>query len=220
MTLGYNKYLYLTATGRNDRASNFSYFYPSISGSFVFSDVLPKTSWLTLGKARLSYAQVGNDANPYAVSRYYDIVTQFGAFPLQSTPNHPPNSRLKPELSSEVEGGFDFKFFKELRGVNVTYYDLRTENQIWNVEISAEKRYSTKIANGGTVQNQGVELSLNNRPIVTGTFSWRASLNFSKNTNKVHNLNSSGESRYLFTNDGLWNGLYTGPLMDLQEIRN
>lgn len=200
VTLGYNKYLYLTATGRNDWAStlkqtgNFSYFYPSISGSFVFSDVLPKTSWLTLGKARLSYAQVGNDADPYAVSRYYDIVTQFGAFPLQSTPDRLPNSQLKPELSTEVEGGFDFKFFKELLGVNVTYYDRRTENQIWNVEIPAESGFSTKIVNGGTVQNRGVELSLNIMPIVTGNFSWRASLNFSKNTNKVLNLNSSDES--------------------------
>lgn len=200
VTLGYNKYLYLTATGRNDWAStlkqtgNFSYFYPSISGSFVFSDVLPKNSWLALGKARLSYARVGNDADPYAVSRYYDIVTQFGAFPLQSTPDRLPNSRLKPELSSEVEGGFDFKFFKELLGLNVTYYDRRTQNQIWNVEIPAESGYSTKIVNGGTVQNRGVELSLNIMPIVTANFSWRATLNFSKNTNKVLNLNSSDAS--------------------------
>lgn len=200
VTLGYNKFLYLTATGRNDWAStlkqtgNFSYFYPSIAGSFIFSDVIQKTSWLTLGKARLSYARVGNDADPYSVSRYYDIVTQFGAFPLQSTPDRLHNSRLKPELSAEVEGGLDFKFFNEVLGLNFTYYDRRTENQIWNVQIPAESGFSTKIVNGGTVQNKGIELSLNVMPIMTKNFSWRASLNFSKNKNKVLNLNSADES--------------------------
>ncbi|CAG5067616.1 TonB-dependent receptor SusC [Dyadobacter sp. CECT 9623] len=200
VTLGYNKYLYLTATGRNDWAStlkqtgNYSYFYPSIAGSFVFSDVIQKTSWLTLGKARLSYARVGNDADPYSVSRYYDIVTQFGTFPLQSTPDRLHNARLKPELSAEVEGGVDLKFFNEILGVNFTYYDRRTENQIWNVQIPAESGFSTKIVNGGTVQNKGIELSVNIMPIMTKNFSWRASLNFSKNKNRVLNLNSSDES--------------------------
>lgn len=156
--------------------------------------MIQKSSWLTLGKARLSYARVGNDADPYSVSRYYDIVTQFGTYPLQSTPDRLHNGQLKPELSSEVEGGVDFKFFNELLGVNFTYYDRRTQNQIWNVQIPAESGFSTKIVNGGTVQNKGIELSVNLMPVMTKNFSWRASLNFSKNKNKVLDLNSSDAS--------------------------
>lgn len=195
-TLGYKRFLYLTATGRNDWAStlqqtgNFSYFYPSIAGSFIFTDVLPKSSWLTLGKARLSFAQVGNDAVPYNVSRYYDYVAPFSAYPLQSTSDKLFNGKLKPELSSEVEGGFDFKFFNELLGLNVTYYDRRTKNQIWDVQVPAESGFSTKIVNGGTVQNKGIEMSLSVAPVTTRNFSWRAALNFSKNKNTVLDLNT------------------------------
>ncbi|GAB3718581.1 SusC/RagA family TonB-linked outer membrane protein [Spirosoma flavus] len=195
-TLGYKRFLYLTATGRNDWAStlqqtgNFSYFYPSIAGSFIFTDVLPKSSWLTLGKARLSFAQVGNDAVPYNVSRYYDYVAPFSSYPLQSTSDKLFNSKLKPELSSEVEGGFDFKFFNELLGLNFTYYDRRTKNQIWDVQVPAESGFSTKIVNGGTVQNKGIEVSLSVAPITTRNFSWRAALNFSKNKNTVLDLNT------------------------------
>ncbi|RAK02713.1 TonB-linked SusC/RagA family outer membrane protein [Larkinella arboricola] len=198
-TLGYNKILYLTATGRNDWAStlyqtgNYSYFYPSVATSFIFSDVLPKTRWLTLGKARLSYAQVGNDADAYSVSRYYDYVAPFGSFPLQSTSDKLFNGKLKPELSSEVEGGVDFKFFNELLGLNFTYYDRRTINQIWNVQIPAESGFTTKVVNGGTVQNKGIELTLSATPVMTRTFSWRTTLNFSRNQNTVLNLNTNGE---------------------------
>ncbi len=200
VTVGYKKLLYLTATGRNDWAStlkqtgNFSYFYPSVAGSFIFSDVIPKTKWLTMGKARLSYAQVGNDADPYSVSRYYDYVAPFGTFPLQSTSDKLFNSRLKPELSSEVEGGFDFKFFNDLLGANFTYYDRRTKNQIWNVQIPSESGFTTKVVNGGTVQNRGIELTLTATPIRTTSFNWRVALNFSKNKNTVLDLNSTGDN--------------------------
>ena len=199
-TFGYNKFLYLTATGRNDWAStlkqtgNYSYFYPSVAASFIFSDVIPKSNWLTLGKARLSYARVGNDADPYSVSRYYDYVAPFNTFPLQSTSDKLFNSRLKPELSSEVEGGFDFKFFNDLIGANFTYYDRRTKNQIWNVQIPSESGFSTKIVNGGTVQNKGIELTLTASPVTTKNFNWRAALNFSKNKNTVLDLNSTGDN--------------------------
>ena len=200
VTVGYKKFLYLTATGRNDWAStlkqtgNFSYFYPSVAGSFIFSDIIPKSNWLTLGKARLSYARVGNDADPYSVSRYYDYVAPFNTYPLQSTSDKLFNSRLKPELSSEVEGGFDFKFLNDLLGVNFTYYDRRTKNQIWNVQIPSESGFTTKVVNGGTVQNRGIELTLSGTPVMTKSFSWRVALNFSKNNNKVLDLNSTGDN--------------------------
>jgi TonB-linked SusC/RagA family outer membrane protein len=200
VTVGYKKFLYLTATGRNDWAStlkqtgNFSYFYPSIAGSFIFSDVIGQSNWLTLGKARLSYARVGNDADAYSVSRYFDYVAPFSTYPLQSTSDKLFNSRLKPELSSEVEGGFDFKFLNDLIGANITYYDRRTTNQIWNVQIPAESGFSSKVINGGTVQNRGIELTLSVTPVRTKNFSWRATLNYSQNKNKVLDLNSNGDN--------------------------
>ncbi len=199
-TFGYNKYLYLTLTGRNDWAStlkqtgNFSYFYPSVAGSFIFSDVLPELKWMSFGKARLSYARVGNDAEPFSVSRYYDYVAPFGNFPLQSTSDVLFNSRLKPELSSEVEGGLDFKFFNDIITTNITYYNRQTTNQIWNVQVPAESGFTTKVVNGGTVQNKGIELSLGINPITSANFSWRMALNFSKNKNKVLDLNSTSDA--------------------------
>lgn len=199
-TLGYNNYLYLTATGRNDWASslyqtgNYSYFYPSIATSFVFSDAWNMPNWLTLGKARLSYAQVGNDADPYTVSRYFDYVAPFGSYPLQSTADKLFNSKLKPELSSEIEGGFDLRFFGDRLSVNATYYDRRTKNQIWNTTIPAESGFTTKVVNGGTVQNKGIELALSATPVMTSSFSWRTGINFSKNNNVVLDLNSTDDA--------------------------
>ncbi len=200
VTLGYNKFLYLTATGRNDWAStlkqtgNYSYFYPSIAGSFIFSDLITDAKWLTLGKARLSYARVGNDADPYSVSRYYDYVAPFDTYPLQSTSDKLFNSRLKPELSSETEAGVDFKFFNDRLGANFTYYNRKTKNQIWNVQIPSESGFTTKVVNGGTVQNKGIELTLSATPVQTTNFSWRVGLNFSKNKNIVLDLNSTGDN--------------------------
>lgn len=198
VTLGYQKMLYLTATGRNDWAStlkqtgNFSYFYPSVAVSFIFTEKM-QSDWLSYGKLRASYARVGNDAAPYSVSRYYDYVAPFGAFPLQSTSDNLFNNKLKPELSSEVEGGVDLKFFNDLLGLNFTYYDRRTTNQIWNVQIPAESGFTNKVVNGGTVQNKGIEVSLNATPVRAGSFSWRIGVNFSKNTNKVLDLNTNSD---------------------------
>ncbi len=199
-TLGFNDRLFLTATGRNDWASslyqtgNYSYFYPSVAASFIFSEMLPEWTWLTFGKARLSFAQVGNDASPYSVSRYFDYVAPFAGFPLQTTSNSLFNSRLKPELSSEIEGGLDLRFFTDRLGVNFTYYDRYTRNQIWNISTPPESGFTGKIVNGGTVQNKGVELTLSVTPIMTNVFSWKAVLNFSRNRNKVVDLNTSGDN--------------------------
>lgn len=198
-TFGYRDYLFITATGRNDWAStlyqtgNYAYFYPSLAGSFVFSDLMEPGQWLTFGKVRLSFAQVGNDGDPYTVSNYYDYVESFGTFPLQTTSNALYNADLKSELTSEVEGGLDLRFFKDRLSTSFTYYDRTTKNQIWNVQIPAETGYLTKVVNGGNVQNKGIELAVSYYPIRTNDFSWRTALNFSKNTNTVLDLNSTSD---------------------------
>ena len=199
LTMGYQDILYLTVSGRNDWAStlfqtgNYSYFYPSVSGSFIFSDLISSPSFLTFGKLRLSFAQVGNDADPYAVSQYYNYVTSFGSYPLQTTPDFLFNPDLKPELTTEVETGLDLRFLKDRLGLNVTYYNRNTINQIWNINIPSETGYRQKVVNGGEIQNQGVELSLSFDVFQTDNFQWRSQVNFSRNRNKVLNLNSTSD---------------------------
>lgn len=199
-TLGYQKMLYLTLTGRNDWAStlkqtgNFSYFYPSVAGSFIFSELIPKNKWLTFGKARLSYAMVGNDAMAYSVSRNFDFAAPFGSYPLQTTPDIRYNDKLKPELSGEFEGGLDLRFLNDRVGVNFTYYNRNTTNQIWAIQLPPESGYSTKYVNGGKVQNKGIELTVTATPVIAGAFTWETTLNFSKNKNKVVDLNSNDEN--------------------------
>src|SRR5690606_36481681 len=126
---------------------NYSYFYPSVSGSFIFFDLISSPSFLTFGKLRLSFAQVGNDADPYAVSRYYNYVTSFGSYPLQTTPDFLFYPDLKPELTSEVETGLDLRFLKDRLGLNVTYYNGNTINQIWNINIPSATGYRQKVVN-------------------------------------------------------------------------
>ncbi|GAA5225297.1 SusC/RagA family TonB-linked outer membrane protein [Membranihabitans marinus] len=198
-TLGYNNYLFVTATGRNDWAStlyqtgNYSYFYPSLAGSFIFTDLMSQSDLLTFGKLRLSLAQVGNDGQPYTVSNYYDYVESFGSYPLQTTSNSLFNADLKSELTSEVEAGLDLRFFKDRLSTSFTYYDRTTKNQIWNVQIPAETGFLTKVVNGGNVQNKGFEFSVSAYVIRADDFSWKSALNFSKNQNKVLDLNSTSD---------------------------
>lgn len=199
-TLGYNELLYLTVTARNDWSStlkqtgDFSFFYPSIGGAFVFSELIPKNKWLSFGKARLSYSQVGNITSPYFVSRYFDFSTPFSSYPLQTTPDALYNDKLKPEMSKEFEGGLDLRLLNDRIGISATYYNRKTENQIWTIQLPPESGYGSKIVNGGTVQNQGVELSISATPVMAGKFSWETALNFSKNKNKVIDLNTNDGS--------------------------
>ncbi len=208
--LGYKKRLYLTLTGRNDWASplkqtgNYSFFYPSVGGVFVFSSLVPENKWMTFGKARLSYAQAGNITSPYAVSRYFDFSAPFssemGNFSLQSTPDVLFNNKLRPELSREVEGGLDFRFLNDRLSISFTYYNRITSNQIWNIQLPPESGYSSKVVNGGTVRNRGIELSLYATPVIAGPFRWEMGINFSQNRNTVLDLNA---------NDGSMGGLET-----------
>ncbi|WP_118973620.1 SusC/RagA family TonB-linked outer membrane protein [Taibaiella koreensis] len=209
-TLGWEKMLYLTLTGRNDWASplkqtgNYSFFYPSVGGAFVFSELIPKNKWMTFGKARLSYAQVGNITTPYQVARNFDFGTPFASgstsYPLLTTPDQLYNAQLKPERTSEVEAGLDLRFLNDRLSLSVTYYDRQTRNQIWVVALPPEIGYGSKIVNGGNVQNRGIELSLNATPLVLGDFRWETGVNFSRNKNKVLDLN---------TNDGSIGGIET-----------
>ncbi|WP_044238105.1 SusC/RagA family TonB-linked outer membrane protein [Flexithrix dorotheae] len=194
--LGYKNFLFLDVTGRNDWSStlgvnNYSFFYPSSSLSFVFTDALQVDSnILTFGKLRVSYAEAGNDATPYQTITGYAISQNtFKGQRYASVTSNVKNADLKNELTSSFEAGTDIRFFNNRLSVDFTYYNSSTINQILPAEISASTGYSTLLVNAGEIKNEGIELLLSGTPIsMSNTFKWDLSVNFSKNKSKVVSL--------------------------------
>ncbi len=205
--VGYNNYLYLDVTGRNDWSStlginNYSFFYPSASLSFVFSDAFdidPKT--LTFGKLRLSYAQSGNDASPYQTITGYAISQNgFKGNRYASITSSVKNFNLKNELTSSFEIGGDIRLFENRVGIDFTYYNSSTTNQILPAEVSATTGYNSILVNAGEITNRGVELLLSLTPFsFDNSFQWDFTLNFSKNKSRVESLVEGIESYTLIS---------------------
>ena len=200
-TFTYKNTYILDATIRRDRSStlpdaNNVYYYPSVSAGFVFSQLV-KPSWLTYGKLRANYAEVGNDAPFYTVNDFYvsDIdgnsgqeVSSFNGNALYSVSGTKNNLELKPERTKSTEVGLEMTFFKSRLGFDVTYYSAKTVDQILPLTVSTATGYSRKYVNSGTIQNKGIELSLFGTPIKAGAFSWDININFTRNRNKVTEL--------------------------------
>jgi TonB-linked SusC/RagA family outer membrane protein len=193
--LSYRNYLSVDVTGRNDWSStlpeaNNSYFYPSISSAFVFTDAfnldLPV---LSSGKIRASWTRVGNDADPYQTSGVLTKGTAWGGTPAFSIPNTIPNTSLKPEETTAWEVGADLGFFDERVGFVATYYDNTTVNQIMGVQISRASGFTNQVLNAGEVRNWGTELLLNATPVrLDNGFRWDMTLNWAKNNSEVVDL--------------------------------
>lgn len=200
VTLSYNNYLALDATGRWDRSSalpkaNNSYFYPAVSGSFTFSNLIDNPSWLSFGKFRLNYAEVGNDAPIYSVRNTYAAGTPFNGQTIYSNPLTNNNPNLLPERNKTYEAGIELSFFKNRINADVTYYQSRLTNQITPITPSTASGFTNFYVNGGTTQNRGLEVTLNVVPVKSADFKWDFTLNWSKNNNKVISL-YGGQSAY------------------------
>jgi hypothetical protein len=185
--------LFLDGNFRVDQSStlpkgNNVYPYGSVSGSFIFSNIIPKNEWLQLGKLRLGWAHVGNDAPWGRLMDTYDQGTTFAGTAIFSVPNSKNNSDLLPELTSSYEGGLEMAFFKGRLGFDVSLYQKNTINQIIPVSISTATGYSSKYINAGEVQNRGMELMLNGTPVKQSNFAWDVILNWAKNVNEVISL--------------------------------
>jgi TonB-linked SusC/RagA family outer membrane protein len=192
VVLDYNKYLYVTLTGRNDWTSTIpqdrnSFFYPSISTSFVFSDAFPSVKPYVTGKLRAAYAQVGKDARPYAFRPSLENkTTSYSGFGYGFTG---PNFALKPEFATSYEFGGDFNFLKDRLGVEATYFRKETEDQIVNdIRGSYGTGFVLFNLNGATTRNHGVELTLRGTPILNRDFSWDMLANFTSVRGKVLKL--------------------------------
>ena len=195
VNLGWRNMLYLDATIRGDKSStlpsgNNTYVYPSVSGSFVFSELIKRGNILPYGKIRLSYAQVGSDTDPYQLGLVYTKSKfTYPGLTIGFIDNTTiPNKNLKPTRTNSFEVGFETKFLNNRIGLDFTYYNQISKDQIMGMASSWATGYPYRLINAGEIQNQGIEIALNTRPIIIGDFSWDLGINFSKNNNKVRKL--------------------------------
>jgi len=192
---GWKGMLYLDGTLRNDWSStlpvnNNSFIYPSLTGSFVFTELpgLKNQEWLDFAKVRLGWAQVGNDTDPYQLLPVFEPQQSFNGGSSYRLPVTLNNPLLKPEITSSVETGINVQMFKNRLGFDVTYYNNNSRNQILPVPMSAAFGYDNKVLNAGKINNKGIEVTLNGTPIRSGDFEWNSTLNWSRNRNKVLSL--------------------------------
>ncbi|MCF2550479.1 SusC/RagA family TonB-linked outer membrane protein [Bacteroides caecigallinarum] len=195
VNVGWRHLIYLDATLRGDRSStlplnNNTYIYPSFSGSFVFSELIKNHNFLPYGKLRVSWAQVGSDTDPYQLGLVYTKSKfTYPGYTLGSISNTTiPNRDLKPTRTNSYEMGLELKFLNSRIGLDFTYYNQTSRNQIMAMASSWASGYTYRMINAGEIQNNGIEIALNTRPIQTKDFSWDLNINFSKNNNKVKEL--------------------------------
>lgn len=194
--IGYRNSIFLDLTARNDWSStlpaeNNSYFYPSVSLSTVISEFLPlsEKDFLSFAKLRLSWAQVGNDTDPYRLRNIYNYASPWGSLQAVTEPSSIPNADLVPEAINTFEIGADVRILQNRVGLDVAYYDTRSKNQILNIPIDATSGYSSRYLNAGEIRSRGFEIALNATPVRMGTqFRWDVNLNWSSNKAEVISL--------------------------------
>ncbi|WP_338761436.1 SusC/RagA family TonB-linked outer membrane protein [Bernardetia sp. ABR2-2B] len=222
-SFGYQSTFYLDVTGRNDWSStlpdgNNSYFYPSVTGSFIFSEKL-EADWLSFGKLRAGYGQVGNDTDPYRILTTYEVNQNFGSNGNMTVPNERNNPNLRPERTDAWEIGATVNLFKNRVGLDVTYYNSVTKDQIFGVPVSPTTGYTRTVINAGSVANRGIEAMLNLKVLNTSGFTWDATLNWARNRNEVVELAegvttlrlASLFSVFLEAREGESYGVFVGP---------
>ena len=208
VTFGYRNYLFLNLTGRNDWSStlpedNQSFFYPSVSASLVFTEAFNMSgSALSFGKIRLNWANVGSDEAPYQLDFQFipqnDVFTQFvanntfphgGQLAFAATDVIPPGDALMPQNQVSWEIGTELQFFDGRLGLDATYYNTTTEDQIISVSIPQSTGFESRRINAAEVLNKGFEVLLSGRPVQTGSgFAWDIGLNFATNEQTVEQL--------------------------------
>ncbi len=211
-SLSFKDYLYLDVTGRNDWSStlpkdNWSYFYPSVSLSWIFSEAFNiNENVLSFGKIRGGYAQVGGATSPYqTVATYASSTSAFNGVAQYYFSRELPPLDLKPEQSKSIEFGTNLMFFKNRLSLDFTYYDTKTENQIMAVDISPASGFNSMRINAGEIENSGVEIVLGAGIVDSKEgFNWDITLNWAKNNNMVNELYGDLEA---YTIASSWGGL-------------
>ncbi len=196
VNLGWRDMVFVDVTARNDWSSTLpnssrSYFYPSVSSSFVLSEMIEMPSQISFAKLRLSWAQVGNDADPYQTIKYFNN----SIFPGSAeAPSLLHNADLKPEISTSTEAGVNVAFFNNRLTADVNYYFNRSRNQILIVPRDVTTGFSSEVINGGLIQNKGWEVSLTGTPVRNENFQWNVTANWAKNNNEILELSEGVET--------------------------
>ena len=201
VSLGYQKTYFLDVTSRNDwsstlPAANNSYFYPSVGGTILFSEFIPRNKILTFGKIRASYARVGNDTGFNQIRNSYVQGGNYNNTDWVALERIRKNLELKPELTSSTEFGIEAKFFNNRISFDGTYYKSSTNNQIINVSTTPTSGFVGKFLNAGEIQNEGMELFLSAK-LFDKKFKWSTDINWSKNESFVASLFDGVESRLI-----------------------
>jgi len=200
----YAEKVFLDVTGRNDWSSTLpynsnSFFYPSVSTSFLLSDMLHLPKEVSFAKVRLSWAQVGNDTRPYQTSKYYDVI--YGnSFTNSSTLYNP---TLKPEINSSYEAGLDLRLFKSRLSFDLAVYRNNSRNQIIAIPLDPTSGYSKALINAGLIESNGVELQIKGTPVVTKNFKWNVTLNWSTNRSYVKELANGVSNQVIADGSGV-----------------
>lgn len=206
--VGFKDYLYVDFSARNDWSStlskdNNSFFYPSVSTSFILSDAFNLNSRaINLIKLRGSWAQAGSSGNPYQLTGTYSL-NQFshGGIPLASFTTVVPDKNLTNELTTSVELGSDIQLFNNRAGLSFTLYSASTKDQILDVPVSPSSLFTVMRINAGEIRNRGIELSLNGTPVKTAWgLTWKTTFNYNRNQNTVLSL-APGVDTYLLGSD-------------------
>ena len=192
--------MYLEGTIRSDKSStlpvgNNVYVYPSITASWLFSEILSdKAPWLTYGKLRVGYAMVGNDTDEYNVYDTYTSYTKIDAnTPGYRLPNTLNNRELKPESTKSWETGLELSLFNNRFGLDFTYYQTDTKDEILPLTVTGATGYLYKMINSGEIENKGVEVAIHGTPVKLKDFVWSSSLTLASNKNKVKSLTDGVE---------------------------
>ncbi|MFT3702042.1 MAG: SusC/RagA family TonB-linked outer membrane protein [Agriterribacter sp.] len=202
LDFAYKNYAYLTATARNDWYSTLApgktnYLYPSVSGSFVFSELMHIKA-LDMGKIRIGYAEVGGEADqPYQTLLGYNNIGNLNGYPIGNISNGGtvPNSLIEPSSAKEFEIGTELSFFGNRFHVDAAYYNKKISKEIIPAVASVTSGYNAVLLNSGTIQNKGIEVLVSGIPVKTKNFTWTETINFTYIDNKVLSL-SSGSSNY------------------------
>ena len=194
-SIGYKHTYYLEGTLRGDKSStlptsNNTYVYPSVSGSLVFSEFIKNKKIINYGKVRASWAKVGSDTDPYQLALNYSTGKySYAGYTIGMISNATqPNKDLKPTMTGSYELGLEMKFFNGRLGLDATYYNQNSKDQILSLASTTTSGYSYRLVNAGEIQNKGIEIALNGRLLQIKDFGWDMGVNFSKNTNKVKSL--------------------------------
>lgn len=209
-TFGYKNMLYLDVTGRNDwsstlaNTSTMSFFYPSVGATAILSEMFKMPEAISFGKVRASYAQVGNDVPAFYTSPT-STYTAVNPLNINPTVGPRPGTSLKPESQNSYELGTEWRFVNNRFGIELTYYNNETQDQLLTIPAPSTNAegYQNYAYNGGVISNNGFEVLVNARIIDNDKFKWDATVNYSKNNNKVTGLPEELGGTVVLTPEGV-----------------